>query len=80
MSTRDVDGYWPVKALAEKLGESEKQMTNWASQTRNNGFPFGRKVGRYWLYDIEEVKEWLFLYKRATNNMKRGEHLNGEGK
>lgn len=69
-----LDNIWPLKDVAEKLGVEEHQLRRWAEPDRNIGFPEAvTTFGRYKLYDVEEVQEWLTLWERVTKNFRNGD-------
>lgn len=65
--------------IAEYLPEvTPNQLYRWSEPERDNGFPEVKEViGRYRLYDRNEVLRWVVLYKKATKNLGRGRELNG---
>jgi len=72
----NVDRLFPIRTIAEQLDVPLGQMQNWAHAS-NNGFPqVAKRIGRYTLYDIDEVRDWLVLWKRVTVGQGRGEELN----
>lgn len=74
----NVDRLFPIRTIAEELDVDLNQMHSWA-HGRNNGFPqVAKRLGRYTLYDIDEVRDWYTLYKRVTAGQGRGEALNSD--
>jgi hypothetical protein len=76
-----LDNYWPLKDIVKMLKDdwhievTETQLKEWA-QRESTGFPEPHMVGRYAMYDVMEVKEWVVLWRRATSRLGRGRDLN----
>lgn len=79
----DVEDYWPLVDIVGILKTdydievTENQLKEWASRESTN-FPEPKEVGRYKLYDIKEVAEWIFLWRRATARLGNGDRINGK--
>lgn len=60
----------PINVIARELGESEKQLTSWATRRETNDFPPPIvTMGRYHLYDKVQVKNWVRLWKKVNASM-----------
>jgi predicted DNA-binding transcriptional regulator AlpA len=87
-----IDKYWPLFDLPDKLkiysiDVSLSQLEQWESKHQlregGTGFPDPIKLGRFKLYHIGEVAEWITLWRRATarmsNNLDTDGDNDGEG-
>jgi len=70
----DTEDLWPLYDIAVALGDvTPHQLAAWARRPSTTGFPAPKaSVGRYNLYSLQEVKDWYFLWRRATKRMKMG--------
>jgi hypothetical protein len=83
-----LDNYWPLADIVTKLKEdyqivvSRSQLEEWQDRHKRReggmGFPEPMVLGKYKLYDINEVREWIILWRRATARLGRGSELNGK--
>lgn len=75
-----VPDIYPLRTIWEEHLQEEctyEQLKRWAESNRSSSFPTPeRKMGKYNLYDVSEVVEWVILWKRISANLGRGEELN----
>lgn len=82
----NIDNYWPLHDIVQKLSASgyyEKfpqlgTFQEWERKRESTGFPEpATTLGKYKLYDINEVEDWYILWTRVTARLGRGDALNG---
>lgn len=78
MDDSDYDNIMPLADIAEYIdGISARQLLRWAEKGRSNGFPGPKEtLGKYKLYDRDEVLKWVFLWKKVNKRLGRGKELN----
>lgn len=77
MSSSEVENLESLRTIAEELGIEPNTLSRWAEPSRKLNFPTPRRrLGRYALYDRNEVKEWVALWIKVSKNMNGGGHLN----
>jgi hypothetical protein len=65
------DRLFTLQQISSILDIAFKQLTGWEDRRNTTGFPDAKKLlGKYKLYDIEEVREWKKLWDRVTENMR----------
>lgn len=76
---KDLDNLYSLRTIAEKLGVEPNTLSRWAEPSRHLDFPTPKeKLGRYNLYDFDEVERWVFLWQKINGNLGRGDDLNGK--
>ena len=56
--------------IAERLKININTMNRWAERGRKLGFPEPvRRLGRYRLYNADEVEEWVVLWMKISKNL-----------
>jgi hypothetical protein len=86
MLSDELDNLWPMYDIQWLLLEihnievSLTQLQGWEGKP-DVGFPEpARQLSRYKFYDIDEVAEWITLWRRATSRMGNPEGLKNNGK
>ncbi len=74
----ELENLWTLTRIAEELDVSLRQLYRWEERRDKIGFPEPqRTLGRFKFFDVEEVREWIFLWRRATAGM-GNKTLNGD--
>lgn len=77
---KEIPEIYPLRTIwVDRLQSvcSLTQLNEWKGRVPH--FPKPKKImGKYKLYDADEVEEWVTLWRRATVNLGRGDELNAE--
>lgn len=65
LPTEDLDKWDSLPTIATELGINVKDLYRWASRSKTD-FPQPIRVGRYKLYEKDQVKAWVILWLKVN--------------
>lgn len=75
--TKPYESYMKLSEIVEYIPNvTLTQLNRWSEDGRNIGFPEPKeRLGRFKLYDRDEVLKWVFLWQKATRGAGRPTNL-----